>query len=47
MGADISADIFVTQLAQRHRVLMLGGMATGFADSRLCKTSRRAYSRNP
>ncbi len=28
MGAEISADIFVTQLAQRHRVLMLGGMAT-------------------
>ena len=27
MGAEISADIFVTQLAQRHRVLMLGGMA--------------------
>lgn len=27
MGAEISADIFVTQLAQHHRVLMLGGMA--------------------
>lgn len=27
MGAEKSADIFVTQLAQRHRVLMLGGMA--------------------
>ena len=27
MGAKISANIFVTQLAQRYRMLMLGGMA--------------------